>query len=67
VGVKLIKRLIPHDVLTECRKLAETADVRRNEEIRSAGAVIGFVAVAILWLLVAAGSSALMVRYLRRS
>ena len=66
VGVKLVNRLIPPDVLIECRKLAEAADVCRNEEIRSAGAVVGLVAVAILWLLVAAGSSALMVRYLRR-
>src|SRR5271170_5379603 len=45
LGVKLVKRLIPPDVLTECRLLAEAASLRKKAEIRSAGAVVGFAAI----------------------
>jgi uncharacterized membrane protein YkvA (DUF1232 family) len=62
VGAKLLQRLIPPEVLTECRQLAHAAEIRRKEEMRSTPAVIAFVAIAAVWLLVAVGASILMAR-----
>ena len=64
VGAKLLQRLIPPEVLAECRQLALAAEIRRKEEIRSTPAVIAFVAIAAVWLLVAVGASILMARYI---
>ncbi len=64
VAAKLLQRIIPPEVLAECRELADAAEMRRKQEIRSTGAVIGFVAIAAVWLLVAAGVSILMARYI---
>jgi uncharacterized membrane protein YkvA (DUF1232 family) len=66
VGVKLVQKLISPDVLAECRKLAEDAEMRRREEIRSAAAVAGSIAIVSLWLLAAVGGGALMMTYIRR-
>jgi len=64
VGAKLLHKIIPPEVLTECRQLADAAETRRKEEIRSTAAVIGFVAIAAVWLLAAVGASILMARYI---
>jgi uncharacterized membrane protein YkvA (DUF1232 family) len=64
LGVKLLKKIIPPDVMTECRALAEAAEMRRKEEIRSTAAVIAFVAIALVWLLAAVTAGALMAAYL---
>ena len=64
VAAKLLQRIIPPEVLTECCERADAAEVRRKQEIRSTAAVIGFVAIAAVWLLVAAGLSVLMARYI---
>jgi uncharacterized membrane protein YkvA (DUF1232 family) len=66
VGVKLLQRIIPPDVLAECRKFAEAAEVRRRVEIRSSLAVVGLVAIASLWLLAALTASALLATYIHR-
>jgi uncharacterized membrane protein YkvA (DUF1232 family) len=63
-GVTLLKKIIPPDVMTECRALAEAAETRRKEEIRSTAAVIAFVAIALVWLLAAVTAGALMAAYL---
>jgi uncharacterized membrane protein YkvA (DUF1232 family) len=63
-GVTLLKKIIPPDVMTECRALAEAAETRRKEEIRSTAAVIAFVAIALVWLLAAVIAGALMAAYL---
>ena len=62
VGAKLLQRLIPPEVLIECRQLADAAEMRRKEEIRSTAAVIAFVAITAVWLVAAVGASILMVR-----
>jgi uncharacterized membrane protein YkvA (DUF1232 family) len=64
VGAKLLRRLIPPEVLAECRQLANAAEMRRKEEIRSAAAIVAFVAIAAVWLLAAVGASLLMARYI---
>jgi uncharacterized membrane protein YkvA (DUF1232 family) len=66
LGVKLLNRIIPADVLAECRQLAEAAEARRKEEIRSTAAVVATVAIASLWLLATVTAYALMVNYVRR-
>ena len=64
LGAKLLRKITPPDVLTECRDLAEKAEVRRNEEIRSAAAVAVQVAVIALWLLAGLAASALMAAHI---
>jgi uncharacterized membrane protein YkvA (DUF1232 family) len=64
VGAKLLQKLIPPEVLSECRQLANTAEMRREQEVRSAAAVIAFIAIATVWLLAAVGASMLMLHYI---
>jgi uncharacterized membrane protein YkvA (DUF1232 family) len=66
VGVKLLRRITPPDVLAECRELADAAEMRRNEEIRSTAAVVASVVIVAVWLLAAVTASALMAAYIRR-
>jgi uncharacterized membrane protein YkvA (DUF1232 family) len=66
VGVKLLRKIIPPDVLTECRELAAAAEVRRNAEIRSSLAIFGMVAIASLWLLAAVTATVLIAAYIHR-
>jgi|ERR1700722_4907479 len=65
-GVKLLQRIIPSDVLTECRERAEAVETGRREKIKSPAGVVGFVVVASLWVLAAVTASALMVKYVLR-
>jgi uncharacterized membrane protein YkvA (DUF1232 family) len=65
LGAKLLQRITPPAVLVECRQLADAAETRRKEEIKSKAAVIASVAVATVWLLAAVGASALMAAYVR--
>lgn len=64
VGAKVLQRIIPPEVLTECRKLAEAAEMRRKEEIRSTPALVAFVVIAGVWLIAAVGAGILMARYI---
>lgn len=64
VGVKLLNRITPAEVLTECRELADACEVRRKEQIRSSAAVVGSIVIAVVWLLAAVTASALMAAYL---
>jgi uncharacterized membrane protein YkvA (DUF1232 family) len=65
LGVKLLQKITPSDVLAECRELAEQAEVRRKEEIRSPATVVAAVVIATLWLLAAVAASALLAAYIR--
>ena len=53
VGVKLLRRIVPKNVLAECRQRAEFVEVRRKEEIRSAASTVGLIVVVFLWFLAA--------------
>jgi uncharacterized membrane protein YkvA (DUF1232 family) len=64
LGIKLLRRITPPDLLTECREVAETAELQRREEIGSPAAIAASVIIAVLWLLVAVVATALMVAYL---
>jgi len=66
LGAKLLQRITPPDVLTECRQLADAAEIRRKEEIRSSATVAASVVIATVWLLAAITASALMAKYIRR-
>jgi uncharacterized membrane protein YkvA (DUF1232 family) len=62
LGVKLLRRMTPPDVLTECRVLAE-AEVWRKEEIKSAAAVATSVVIVMVWFLAAVTANTLMAAY----
>jgi uncharacterized membrane protein YkvA (DUF1232 family) len=65
LGVKLLRRITPADVLSECRGLADAAEMRRKEEIRSTAAIVASVVITIVWLLAAVAASAFMATHLR--
>ena len=64
LGVKLLRRIIPKEVLAECQQRAEAIGKRRKEEIRSAAAMVGFVAIISSWLFAAVIASALIMKYI---
>jgi uncharacterized membrane protein YkvA (DUF1232 family) len=66
LGAKLLKKITPPDVLAECQQLADAAEMRRKEEVRSTAVVVASVVIAAVWLLAAMAASALMAQYLRR-
>jgi len=66
LGAKLLRRITPPDVLSECRHLADVAESRRREEIRSSGAVVAAIVIATVWLLTAVTASGLVVAYISR-
>jgi uncharacterized membrane protein YkvA (DUF1232 family) len=65
LGAKLVQKITPAQVLAECRGLADAAEMRRKEEIRSTAAVVASVVIATLWIAAAVVASVLMARYLR--
>ncbi len=61
LGVKLLKRITPPDVLTECRELADAARQQRREEVKTKATLAAAVIISAFWLAVAvAGTRALM-------
>jgi uncharacterized membrane protein YkvA (DUF1232 family) len=66
LGAKILRRIIPAEVWAQCQELAEVAEIRRREEIRSTPAIVTSIVIIVLWLLVAVGSGMLMVKYIIR-
>jgi len=66
LGVKLLQRITPTDVVAEGRQLAEATETRRNQKIESAAAIAGSIAIVLLWLLGTVTAGALLVRHFRR-
>ena len=66
LGVKLLHRITPPDVLAECRELAETAEMQKRRGIRSKAAVAASIVVVALWLLTAVAASALLAAHIPR-
>jgi uncharacterized membrane protein YkvA (DUF1232 family) len=66
LGVKLLQKITPADVLSECRELAVAAELRRKDRVGSAAAVATSVLIATVWLLAAVTASALVGAYIRR-
>ena len=66
VGVNLLQRFTPDDVLRECREFADAAMANRNQEIRSSAAIAASVLVAFVWLLAAVTGSAILAAYISR-
>ena len=65
LGAKAIRKLTPPDVLVECRELADAAETRRKEEIRSRATMITSVVIATVWIGGAIIASALLLAYFR--
>ena len=53
--------MTPPRVLTECRELADAAEARRIEKIKSTAALVGSIAIATAWFIAAIIGSLLMV------
>src|SRR5580692_6111951 len=53
LGAKLLRGIIPPEILTQCRELAKVAEMRRKDEIRSPAAVVATIMIAAVWLLAA--------------
>lgn len=66
LGVKLLHRITPPEVLSECRELAEAAELQMRREIRSKSGVAASVVIVALWLLVGVAASALIAAHIPR-
>jgi uncharacterized membrane protein YkvA (DUF1232 family) len=66
LGAKLVQRIIPPEVLTECREMAKAAEMRRKDEIRSPATLVAIVVIAAVWLLAAITASRLIGTYILR-
>ena len=66
LGVKLLRKMIPLDVLAECRQRAAAVQARRKDEIKSAAARVSTVTILCLWLLATLGASAFIAKYVFR-
>lgn len=66
VGLKLIRRMTPADVLFECHDRANAAELRRKEEARWVSAVVVPIMITTVWVLAAIGASALLAAYIYR-
>jgi uncharacterized membrane protein YkvA (DUF1232 family) len=64
LGVKLLQRIVPLDILAECRQQADDAEMRRKDEVRSRAAVVAVLAIALVWLFVAITVSGMIASYL---
>jgi uncharacterized membrane protein YkvA (DUF1232 family) len=64
LGAKLVKKLSPPEVLSECRALADAAEARRREDVSSGFTRFAFVFAAALWLLAVVTTSALVAAYI---
>ena len=64
LGVKLLQRIIPPDILAECRQQANDAEMRRTDEVRSRAAVVAFFAIALVWLFAAITVSGMIASYI---
>jgi len=60
LGIKLLRKMIPPDVLAECRAQADAAGIRRKQEIRSATGAVAFVVIVVLLVLATIGSGVLV-------
>jgi len=65
LGAKLVHRLTPEHVLSECRELADAAEARRKEKIKSTAGAVASIAIATVWMLAAVIASVLMASYFR--
>jgi uncharacterized membrane protein YkvA (DUF1232 family) len=66
LGIKLVQRIIPPDVLMECRELAKAAEMRRKDEIKSPATVVAIVAVVTVWFIASIAASRLIAFYIAR-
>jgi uncharacterized membrane protein YkvA (DUF1232 family) len=64
LGAKLIHRIIPPEVLAECREMARAAEMRRKDEIRSPAALVAVVVIVVFWISAAVSASLVMARYI---
>ena len=64
LGVKLLQRIVPPDILAECRQQANDAEMRRTDEVRSRAAVVAFFAIALVWLFAAITVSGMIASYI---
>jgi uncharacterized membrane protein YkvA (DUF1232 family) len=66
LGAKVIRRIIPPEVLTECREMAAAAEMRRKDETRSPATVVAIGVITAFWIFAAVSAGLVMARYLSR-
>jgi len=65
LGIKVLQRITPADVLSECRELADAAETLRKEEARWASSIVAPIVIGTAWFLAAIIASALVAAYIR--
>ena len=63
VGMKVLQKITPEEVLTECRQRADAAETLRIEENSWMASAVAPIVIATVWILAAITASALMAAY----
>jgi uncharacterized membrane protein YkvA (DUF1232 family) len=66
LGLKLLRKIIPHNVLSDCRQRAAAVETRRKEEIKSAAARASAAVIICLWFLTTVVASVLIAKLVFR-
>jgi uncharacterized membrane protein YkvA (DUF1232 family) len=66
IGIKLLRRMIPGDVLAECRALADSAEQQKKNQISSVATTVAFILIVIIWLGIAIVGSYLVAKHFAR-
>jgi len=64
VGIKLLQKITPVEVLSQCRQRADAAEIVRIEEHRWMASPVAPIVIATVWVLAAITASALMAAYI---
>jgi uncharacterized membrane protein YkvA (DUF1232 family) len=64
VGIKLLQKITPVEVLSQCRQRADAAEALRIEEKRWMASAVAPIVIATVWVLAAITASALMAAYI---
>jgi uncharacterized membrane protein YkvA (DUF1232 family) len=63
LGAKVMQRIIPPEVLTECREMAAAAEMRRKDEIRSPATVVAIGVIVAFWVFAAVSAGLVTAKY----
>ncbi len=64
VGMKLLQKITPAEVVSQCRQHADAAEILRIEENRWMASAVAPIVIATVWVLAAITASALMAAYI---
>ena len=63
IAIKLLRRIIPAEVLSDCRALADSAELEKKDQIRSVAGTVALIVIVIIWIFIAIVGSYLVAKH----